>query len=152
MKADQARAVARELQLLASDRMDSIRFHGLSLQPLLQEDDRIIVEPVDWDEIAPGDLVTYRFEDKYPTRRAIVKMGCRLYLWCENWPSRLFRTTRDHVLGRAVARERGGVRVDRFSEEWRSARRRARARFPRALPLMVWEILKCRARRMFESP
>jgi hypothetical protein len=150
MNAAEARAVARELQLHTSDRLDSIRFHGLSLHPFLQENDRVIVEPVAWHDLARGDLITYRLDDKYPTRRAILKSGSRLYLWCENWPSRIFKTTRDEILGRAIARERDGVRIDAQSGEWQSVRRAALARFPRSLHLVLWEVLKCRARRLFQ--
>ncbi len=152
MNADAARAVARELQLEASDRLDSVRFHGLSLLPFLQEDDRVIVAPVRWADIRAGDLITYRFQDKYPTRRAILKVGRRLFLWCENWPARPFQCRAEDVLGRAVARERAGARIDESSAEWQQARRRALWRFPFALPLLAAEVLRCKWRRWRRTP
>lgn len=128
MKADRARLIAQELQLARSCRM-RVHFHGDSMLPLLGDGDRVIVEPVEWDEIRPGDLITYRFQEKLPTRRVVRKRADTLLLWCDNWPHDRFLASRSQVLGHAVARERHGVWLDRQDPEWRAARRRGLARF-----------------------
>jgi hypothetical protein len=128
MKEPSAKRVAQELQLLQSRRMD-VRFHGDSMLPLLRDGDRVIVEAVDWHDIGPSDLITYSFEDKFPTRRVARRGWTSLLLWCDNWPDLRFRVRRAQVLGRAVARERSGARLHRSDDEWSAATERARTIF-----------------------
>jgi hypothetical protein len=108
--------------------MGPVYFHGETMRPLLGEGDRIIVQPVEWNEIRPGDIVTYRFEDKFPTRRVIDIQRERDLLIIRgdsirDWPD--YRVRREDVLGRAEVRLRDGQRIDRQSPEWRRAARRA---------------------------
>jgi len=144
-----ARRIAKELQLIRSRAMQSVRFHGLSMYPFLQEGDLVVVEPVDWGEIRRGDVVTYRLVDKYPTRRVVRKGAEHLELWCENWPANHFHALRDDVLGRAAARERSGRWLHRQDEEWQRAAREALRRYRRVwvrklagrvkhLPVLRW--------------
>jgi hypothetical protein len=102
-----------------------VRFHGDSMRPFLEDGDRVIVEPVPWGEIRLGDLVTYRFEDKFPTRRVVHKGRRSLLAWCDNWPDLRFRVGREQVLGRAIARERAGARLQRGDGAWAAATERA---------------------------
>jgi hypothetical protein len=124
---------ARELQLLVPPHPDrpahTVVFHGLSMLPLLQDGDEVAVEPVRWEAIRVGDIVTYRHEDKFPTRRVVHKAADRLILWCENWPTLRFSAGRDEVLGRAVARRRDGVWLTSRDAPWRVARWRALGRY-----------------------
>jgi hypothetical protein len=105
-----------------------VYFHGETMRPLLGEGDHVVVEPIAWEDIRRGDIVTYRFEDKFPTRRVIridrdngmlVIRGDSI----RDWPD--YRVPREDVLGRAEARIRQGVRADRLGREWRRASRRA---------------------------
>jgi len=121
--------VAKELQLTRSSRQQSLYFHGESMRPFLVEGDEVVVEPVDWDAIRIGDVITYRHLDRFPTRRVMRKMKTELLLWCDNWPERQFRATRDEVLGRAVARRRGAVWLSAHQLPWSLARFKARLRF-----------------------
>jgi Peptidase S24-like len=130
MKADAVKRVAQGLQLLRSCQMD-VRFHGESMVPFLCDGDRVIVEAVDWDDIRAGDLIAYRLEDKFPTRRVVRKSRTSLLLWCDNWPDLRFRISRAQVLGRVVARERDGTRVHQSDAEWRAATDRGFAIFRR---------------------
>src|SRR5687768_1491996 len=116
MKAATARGIARELQLLRSHRMD-VRFHGESMLPLLRDGDRVIVEATRWGDIRVGDLVTYRFEDKFPTRRVVGKGRRGLLAWCDNWPDLRFTILRHDVLGKVIARERDGARLAAGTDE-----------------------------------
>ncbi len=125
MKRAAADQVARDLQLLHSARTRTVRFHGLSMAPFLRDGDRVTVERVAWDEIQRGDIVTYRDDAKYPTRRVVGKKRDRLLLWCDNWPGLRFTTRREEVLGRAVALERGAVRLHAADPDWQHATRRA---------------------------
>ena len=116
------------LRLQHSARLGPAYFHGETMRPFLGEGDLVVVEPVTWEDIRPGDIVTYLFEDKFPTRR-VVQIDRRaetLILRGDNipgWPDFLVR--REDVLGRAEVRARNGARVDRRSREWRWATRRA---------------------------
>ena len=117
--------LAKELQLELSSRGRRLYFHGESMRPFLVEGDEVMVEPIAFDDIRIGDVVTYRFRDRFPTRRVVRKHDRGLDLWCENWPGRRFVCAREDVLGRAVARGRGGVWVERGGHEWEAARRKA---------------------------
>ena len=79
---DQAvRLIARELQLELSS---EFYFHGESMRPFLVEGDAVVLTPVEWDEIRIGDVITYRAEEKFPTRRVVRRSRNGLFLWCEN--------------------------------------------------------------------
>jgi hypothetical protein len=123
---DQAlRLIAKELQLELSSEARTLYFHGQSMRPFLVEGDAIVVAPVEWAQIQIGDVVTYRVEEKFPTRRMVRRSRNGLHLWCENWPERQFFAARDDVLGRAVARKRGDAWITCRDPEWTAARRAA---------------------------
>ena len=123
---DQAlRLIAKELQLELSSEARTLYFHGESMRPFLVEGDAIVVAPVEWAQIRIGDVVTYRVEEKFPTRRVVRRSRNGLHLWCENWPERQFFAAREDVLGRAVARKRGDVWITCRDPEWSAARRAA---------------------------
>lgn len=127
---DGARLVAKELQLKLSSRQHTVFFHGESMRPFLVEGDEVVVEPVEWDSIRLGDVVTYRYLDRFPTRRVMRRMPeGDLLLWCENWPDRTFRVARADILGRAVARRRGESWLATSDRGWKLARLAARARW-----------------------
>ena len=138
-----ARLIAKELQVGTSSAQRTLYFHGESMRPLLVEGDEVVVEPVDWDRIRPGDIVTYRYLDRFPTRRVIRKSATGLDLWCDNWPARSFTTARADVLGRVIARRRDGVWLTVRDREWARARRTALRRY---LQLVVFPPLYWRAR------
>ena len=71
MKKQDVIGIAKELQLESSSRLNLVYFHGETMFHFLQEGDELIVQPVDWNDIVPGDIVTYREELKFPTRRVI---------------------------------------------------------------------------------
>ncbi len=116
---------AKELQLELSSRGRRLYFHGESMRPFLVEGDEVMVEPIVFGEIRIGDVITYRFADKFPTRRVVRKHEKGLDLWCENWPTRRYICAPEEVLGVAVARGRDGKWISSQSQEWLAARRRA---------------------------
>jgi hypothetical protein len=130
--------IAKELQLSISSESRALYFHGTSMHPFLVEGDEVVVTPVAWRDIHIGDVVTYRFEDKFPTRRVVWKTSAGLRLWCENWPERRFDAARADVLGRAVARKRGGEWITPRQREWRAARRAALVSYLRWVILPSW--------------
>lgn len=134
------RLIAKELQLAISSPQRTLYFHGESMRPLLVEGDEVVVEPVEWDRIRLGDIVTYRYLDRFPTRRVIRKSATGLDLWCDNWPDRRFTAARGDVLGRAIARRRNGVWLTARDGEWARARRIALRRYLRlvVLPPLYW--------------
>ncbi|MEX1258779.1 MAG: S24/S26 family peptidase [Gemmatimonadota bacterium] len=116
---------AKELQLELSSKGRRLYFHGESMRPFLVEGDEVVVEPIAFDDIHVGDVVTYRFSDKFPTRRVVRKHQRGLDLWCENWPARRYVCAAEDLLGVAVARGRDGEWIGDRSPEWRAARRKA---------------------------
>lgn len=123
------RLIAKELQLELSSTVRTLYFHGESMRPFLVEGDELVVEPVVWEAIRPGDVITYRYLDRFPTRRVMHKSANELLLWCENWPDRSFHAGRDAILGRAVARRRGDDWLRYSDLGWKSARLKARSRW-----------------------
>lgn len=111
---------ARELQLAKSEVFPAY-FHGLTMLPLLQEADEVIVEPVDWNDIQSGDIITYRYKDKFPTRRVIFidRDNDILTIKGDSLPlSEVYLVSRDKVLGRAAARKRDGQWITEKSVTW----------------------------------
>lgn len=115
------------MQLEHSRRLAPVLFHGHSMRPFLEDGDELAAEPVGWEAIRVGDIVTYRQADKFPTRRVVEKREDRLVLVGDNWPRARFEATRADVLARVVQRRRGRATVS--PEDWRW---RSRAR------VMVW--------------
>lgn len=147
MRRERAWQIAQELQLLQSREM-RVQFHGQSMLPLLRDGDRVLVQPVAWDDIERGDLITYRTDDKFPTRRVVAKSAGRLLLWCDNWPHDRFEAPRARVLGRAVARERDGVWLAWRDAEWTAATRRGLARYRRLRVRRALDRIRAAVRRL----
>jgi len=139
---EKTRLIAKELQVAVSSPNRTLYFHGESMRPLLVEGDEVVVEPVTWNRIRIGDIITYRYLDRFPTRRVVRKRADRLELWCDNWPDRSFTAPREDVLGRAIARRREGVWLSARGREWRRARNRALVRYLRlvAYPPVYWRL------------
>jgi hypothetical protein len=93
--------------------------------PFFRDGDEIVIAPVEWNEIRLGDIVTYRFEDKLPTRRVFWRRTGELRLSCDNWPHVRFNAPMNDVLGRAVARKRGDSWLYCDDPRWIRAGRRA---------------------------
>lgn len=136
------RLIAKELQVAVSSTNRTLYFHGESMRPLLVEGDEVVVEPVTWNRIRIGDIITYRCLDRFPTRRVVRKRTDRLDLWCDNWPERSFTAAREDVLGRAIARRHDGVWLSASGREWRRARTRALVRYLRLVlyPPVYWRV------------
>ncbi len=131
MNSLKAKQSAQELHLLNSHLIPTVRFHGMSMFPFLRDGDRVVVEPVHWEDVELGDIVTYRCSDKYPSRRVVKKYGNTLLLWCDNWPSVCYCARRDEVIGRTVAWERNGFRLSRGQPAWEEATRLALRKYHR---------------------
>jgi hypothetical protein len=127
--ADEARRIARELQVALSSNERTLYFHGESMRPFLGEGDEVVVTPVAPVDIRLGDVVTYRYGDKFPTRRLMRRAPGRLVMWCENWPDRYFETRAEDILGLAIARKRDGTWITHRDSEWRAARRAALVKY-----------------------
>ena len=128
---DAARLTAKELQLRRSH-LEPVAFHGYLMLPLLCEGDEVEVEPVSWDAIRIGDVVTYRDAEKFPTRRvmerrddarALVIMGDSVR------PRRTWLVPADDVLARVVRRGRGGRWITTRHWRWRWQRRKVLLRY-----------------------
>ena len=139
---DEARRVAKELQLANSSEQRTLYFHGESMRPFLAEGDEVVVVPVALADLRRGDVVTYRLGEKFPTRRLLRRLPDRLVMWCENWPDRYFDTQPGDILGRAVARKRDGRWISHRDREWKVARRSALFKYWRlvAAPRAYWRL------------
>ncbi len=120
---DQARAlrIAQELQVQDSARLAPVLFHGKSMEPFFEDGDELTVEPVAWEDIRPGDLITYRLDDRFPTCRVAAIKGNHLLLTADKWNWARLEAWREDVLGRVVARKRGETVLRRTDAEWTRA-------------------------------
>ena len=130
---EDARRIARELQIGLSSEQRTLYFHGESMRPFLGEGDEVVVVAVAFENIRLGDVVTYRLGEKFPTRRLMRRTPDRLQMWCENWPDRYFETRRESILGVAIARKREGKWITQRDPEWRAARRSALLKYWRVV-------------------
>lgn len=129
MNEDRAAAVARELHLESSAALGAVEFHGDSMLPLLRDGDALRVEPAPWESLRPGDVVVYRFDDRYPALRIAEKLDDKLFLTADNWSSPIFEAWRDDVLGRVTGFRRDGHDVSSDAGAWRRAATRARLKY-----------------------
>jgi hypothetical protein len=118
MNPEKALITAKELQLERSGEQPVV-FHGYSMWPFLREGDSLVIAPVRFEDVRVGDIVTFRKSDRFPTYRVLAKSATALTLLGDNWPDRPVEASADDVLGRAVARERGGKRLTSDSWRWR---------------------------------
>jgi len=125
MKTDLVTRIARELQSEIRPHDHEITFHGKSMLSFLEDGDIVTISTVNWDEIRLGDIIAYRYEYKLPTRRVIWKSKSQLFLGCDGWPNIYFRINRSDVLGRAVARRRGRIKLTAQDPKWCASSRRS---------------------------
>lgn len=144
------RLAAMEVQLASSHR-HPVRFHGFTMLPILRDGDEVQTEPVTCQAVRIGDIVTYRFEDKFPTRRvvAIDRQQGQFVIRGDSLPGhRDFRVPFEAVLARVVRRRRDGVWLTTASPTWRLRTARALAGFYLrrvrwlAGPRRVWRVIK----------
>jgi MoaA/NifB/PqqE/SkfB family radical SAM enzyme len=89
------------------------------MTPFLRDGDVLRVAAVAWEDLARGDLVTYRLPGHLPTLRVAARHGDQLALVADNRPGRTFQVWREHLVGRVVARTREGATLTRESPAWR---------------------------------
>jgi len=147
---DARRLAAREAQLSHSQRYPAY-FHGRTMLPILQEGDNVETEPVTWQKVRRGDVVTYRAGDKFPTRRVVaIDRGARQFvIMGDSIPGRReYLVPFDQVIARVVRRRRHDVWLATTSFTWRrrtmrmlwadTLRRATWLAFPRA----IWRVVR----------
>ncbi len=121
--------------------------------PLLREGDEVETESVEAEAVRAGDVVTYRFEDKFPTRRVIAidrARRCFLIMGDSIRSRREFVVSFDDLLARVVRRRREGIWMSRDALVWRLQTRRILFReYLRhtpwlAAPRAAWRALRSR--------
>ena len=146
MKKQDVIGIAKELQLENSSRLDLVYFHGATMFHFLQEGDELIVQPVDWNDIVPGDIVTYREKLKFPTRRVIkVQKDKQLIIKADHQPARRFYIVPESdVLGKVVARKRGNDWIFSDDEAWLETARNALRKAQEILKSRKYRVLQAR--------
>ena len=122
------RLTALDISLRASTTHSPVYFHGKTMLPFLREADLAVVEPVRFEDIRVGDILTYRFDDKYPTRRLarVDRVAGTMVLRGDRLRRRhLFSVRAGDLLGRMTARIRDGKRLEPRHLEWQLATLRA---------------------------
>ncbi len=128
MNQETARLLGMELRLENSSRWGGVHFHGDTMRPFLRDGDELVVEPVSWRGVGPGEIVTYRSGDRFPTRRVfqVHPRRGRLILKADGMPSsRFFEVRKEDLLGKVVARKRGGRVLTNRDFSWSAAAWRA---------------------------
>lgn len=109
--------VAKEMQLEHSRRLGPVYFHGPLMLPFLQEGDLLVIEPVRFEEVEIGDIITYRDAEKFPTARVIQTSERSVTVKADNF-SVVSNVPAADVLGRVIERMRSGHRIVRSSIHW----------------------------------
>ena len=125
-----ARTVAHELRLRQPEAPRSY-FHGLTMRPHLVEGDLVATEPIAAGDVRVGDVVTYRFEDKFPTRRVVRRDDAAraLTFMGDSIPGfREYVVPYDDVLARVLGRERDGRWLAASDLRWRLQTLKVRGR------------------------
>ena len=112
---------AKELYLLESNGRGQIEFHGPTMHPFLQDGDLLTVTAVNWNDIRVGDIITYRFKDKYPTYRVFRKKKSSLMMIADNWPNYSGEIDAEDVIGRVTEIRRGDILLSSDMRAWQSA-------------------------------
>lgn len=116
-----SKIIAKELQLLSSNHAAPVYFHGKTMLPFLQEADELKVIPYTAAEVKLGDIVTYLFDDKFPTRRVIIKKNKKKIFIIKgdsiNWIN--FKVPYENVIGLVIARKRGVKWITRKNLYWK---------------------------------
>ena len=130
-----------ELQL-ADSRDQPAYFHGYLMVPVLREGDEVEVETISWRDVRPGDVVTYRDADKFPTRRVMeIRSDERVFVIMGDGvrPRRQWLVPFDDVVARVRRRRRDGRWSTTQHWTWRVQRARVLLRYrlasSRAAPL-----------------
>jgi signal peptidase I len=92
------------------------------MQPHLVEGDYVVTEPITASDVRLGDVVTYRFEDRFPTRRVVKRdEDSRIFIFMgDSIPGRLeYVVPFDDVLARVVRRRRGDAWLATTDLAWR---------------------------------
>ncbi len=118
--------IAKELQLLASSSRRPVYFHGETMLPLLMEGDQLVVRAVQGSGISCGDIITYRFDDKFPTRRVIFVNRPKQYVIIkgDSMDHALeYHVSFSEILGKVTARRRNDMWLTENDLAWRRATR-----------------------------
>jgi hypothetical protein len=118
---DASRTIAHELRLSRPGAPPSY-FHGQTMRPHLVEGDLVVTEPVTASEVRIGDVVTYRFDDKFPTRRVVARdrRSRTFTIMGDSIPGRReYVVPFEDVLARVVRRQRDGAWLATRDAPWR---------------------------------
>ena len=124
------------MALVLSRKIGPHTFHGATMLPFLVDGDEVSIEPVGFDDVRAGDVVTYRDQQYFPTRRVIRidRRSRSLILKGDAIPELTFFVLEEDLLGRVTTITRGDRRFNASDAEWRAtarsivARERRRAR------------------------
>jgi len=116
-----ARRIAREMALVLSRKVGPHVFHGATMLPFLVDGDEVEIEPVTFDDVRAGDVITYRDQQYFPTRRVIRIDGRSrsLILKGDAIPHLTFFVLEEDILGRATSIRRGDRSFGAGDAEWR---------------------------------
>jgi hypothetical protein len=109
------------MALVLSRKLGPHVFHGATMLPFLVDGDEVEIEPVSFDQVRPGDIITYRDQQYFPTRRVIRidRRSRSLILKGDAIPHLTFFVLEEDILGRATSIERGDRRLSAGDAEWR---------------------------------
>ena len=94
-----------------------VQIKGVSMEPRLMEDDLVIIVPVDWHDLKPGDMVQFWVNDKSSSRNSLPTWVHQVAKKEGDWITTLgvnnpksdpFRINKSDVIGKVVAVYIGG--------------------------------------------
>jgi len=96
-----------------------VEYHSHMMHPFIRDQDLLVIEPATFEQVRPGDIVSYRDKEKFPTWRVLRKESDRLILRPDNYWE-LYVALSNDVLGRVVERRRDGQRLTSAQWQWKA--------------------------------
>jgi hypothetical protein len=112
-------SAAKELLLADPRRKREVQFHGPTMEPFLRDGDRLSLRPIGCHRLHPGDIVTFRFKDKFPTCRVARVTDEGIVLTADRWPDFNVTVRVEDIVGKVVRKTRAGRELSCDDWAWR---------------------------------
>jgi hypothetical protein len=119
MDKDQIKQKAHDLFLVDGGKEQGHYFHGRSMLPLFREGDRLLVRSLNWNALRVGDVIIFRQDLKYPTRRVVRLYNGAALVVGDNWITQRQLIQSDQIVSVVYGRSRDGHALSSEQVRWR---------------------------------
>jgi hypothetical protein len=94
-------------------------FHGNSMLPVFREADYLMLKQIGWENLRVGNVVVFRDELRYPTRRIVKKYSDAVLVVGDNWIDQKQLINSERILGVVYSRRREKRTITSNDIEWK---------------------------------